>query len=362
MVVGKIGSLLQDIREAMNRGEGDFSAFTQKLFAGADPEDIAAYSRQALASLTRESFDFLQEHQPGKAKIRTRNPQGDLGESTVIDILNDDMPFLVDSVLALLSEQGLEIKFLLHPVFEVRREDGRQARGAREKAPLERRRSRKASCTSMSRVLTMSSGARSRARSRRVLDDVRLAVQDWRAMQARLRQAIEDYRSAPPPMPREDLSESIDFLGWLLDNHFTFLGMREYRFEGGGQEAAAHGGRGLGARHIAAAREMQVLRRGGEARVYHAAKSAPSCCSPTALIITKSDVRAKVHRRAAMDYIGVKLFDAKGELAGRAQGRGALHLLRLYAQPECHSAGAGAKSTRWFRQAVSIRPAIRARR
>src|SRR5688572_29990034 len=106
MVVGKIASILQDIREAMSKGEGDFSVFSQRLLAGADPEDIAAYSRQALASLARESFDFLQERRPAHAKIRSRNPKGDLGEVTVIEIVNDDMPFLVDSVLALLNERG----------------------------------------------------------------------------------------------------------------------------------------------------------------------------------------------------------------------------------------------------------------
>ena len=312
MVVGKIGSLLQDIREAMNRGEGDFSAFAQKLFAGADPEDIAAYSRQALASLTRESFDFLQEHQPGKAKIRTRNPQGDLGESTVIDILNDDMPFLVDSVLALLSEQGLEIKFLLHPVFEVRREEGGKLVGLDEAPGAQALRE----SFMHIHVTRLDDKQRRQVESeiQRVLDDVRLAVQDWRAMQARLRQAIEDYRSAPPPMPREDLSESIDFLGWLLDNHFTFLGMREYRFEGGAHEGqlTAVEGSGLG---ILRRAHMQVLRKGGEG-VSITPEIRAFLLEPQALIITKSDVRAKVHRRAAMDYIGAKLFDAKGELAG----------------------------------------------
>jgi glutamate dehydrogenase len=312
MVVGKIASILQDIREGVSKGEGDFSAFTQKLFAGADPEDIAAYSPQALTSLARESFDFLRERRAGKAKIRSRNPEGDLGEATVLDIVNDDMPFLVDSVLSLLNERGLEIKFLLHPVLGVKRDEVGKLVGLEEppgpKTPKE--------SFMHIHIARIDEELRRQIEHEieRVLEDVRLAVGDWGAMQARLRQAIESYRSGPPPSSPEDIAESIDFLRWLLDNHFTFLGMREYRFEGevGEGQLTAVESSGLG---ILRRAHMHVLRKGGEG-VSITPEIRGFLMEPQAVIITKSDVRAKVHRRAAMDYIGVKLFDAKSALAG----------------------------------------------
>ncbi len=69
-----------------------------------------------------------------------------------------------------------------------------------------------------------------------VLTDVRTAVLDWRAMQQRLKEAVARYQTEPPPIPIEELTESIAFLQWLIDNHFTFLGLREYAFEGGARK------------------------------------------------------------------------------------------------------------------------------
>ena len=70
-----------------------------------------------------------------------------------------------------------------------------------------------------------------------VLTDVRMTVLDWHAMLDRLRQAIADYQSSPPPVPVEELTEAISFLQWLSDNNFTLLGMREYAFVGGAGKA-----------------------------------------------------------------------------------------------------------------------------
>ena len=122
------------------------------------------------------------------------------------------------------------------------------------------------------------------------------------------------YQKDPPPIPIEELTESIAFLQWLLDNHFTFLGMREYKFAGGAKKGALEpiADSGLG---ILRKSEIEVLRRGSEL-VAISPQIREFLNEPAALIITKSDVRATVHRRSAMDYVGVKLFDAEGELSG----------------------------------------------
>ncbi len=80
-----------------------------------------------------------------------------------------------------------------------------------------------------------------------------IAVLDWRAMQQRLREAIAHYQKDPPPIPIEELTESIAFLQWLLDNHFTFLGMREYDFEGGAEKGELKPVADSRSRHLAQA-------------------------------------------------------------------------------------------------------------
>jgi glutamate dehydrogenase len=310
----KVTSIMQDIVKAAAKYKdaGQVAAFGRALFAGAPAEDLITYEPPELAKLASASFHFLAMRIPGQAKIRCRNPDAAFAQVTVIEVVNDDMPFLVDSVLALLNERGYEIRLLLHPVLNIGRDaDGKliKLEASAAAAPL-----RESFMHIHVERLTDSECKRLQGELELILDQVRTAVLDWQAMQDRLRAAIADYQRKPPPLPADDLAESTAFLQWLLDNHFTFLGMREYRFEGGpkrGQLIAVEGS-GLG---ILRGADTQVLRKGGEL-VSITPEIRAFLMQPAALIITKSDVRANVHRRAAMDYIGVKLFDAKGELAG----------------------------------------------
>ncbi|HEY7765408.1 MAG TPA: NAD-glutamate dehydrogenase domain-containing protein, partial [Aestuariivirgaceae bacterium] len=294
-------------------GSEDLEIFGRSLFAGVPAEDVARYGPEDLADLARDSFDFLQQRVRGTPKIRIFNRKGAFDEVTIVEIINDDMPFLVDSMLAVLNERGHEIQLLLHPVLSLSRDEG--GRLLRIKQPVAEKNALRESFMHIHVARLPEERSESlQGEIARILGDVRLAVADWGAMQARLRQAIADYRRWPPPIAPDDVAESIDFLEWLLDNHFTFLGMREYRFEGGAREGqlTAVKDSGLG---ILRRETTQVLRKGGEL-VSITPEIRAFLMQPDALIITKSDVRANVHRRAAMDYVGVKLFDAKEELAG----------------------------------------------
>jgi glutamate dehydrogenase len=316
MAVDKVALIVRDVVAETKKHKGDvnLAAFSRALLAGAAVEDLAPYRPQDLARLAEESLGFIATRTRGRPKIRSCNLEGALQDVTIIEIANDDMPFLVDSVLGLLNERGHEIRLLLHPVLYVRRDSQGKLIKLEEKSSLIADLTRESFMHV--HVERIADGMRE-ALEREIetaLKDVRVAVLDWSAMQVRLKEAITNYQSSPPPIPVEDVSESIAFLQWLLDNHFTFLGMREYRFEGGakkGQLTSVEGS-GLG---ILRNPETQVLRKGGEL-VSITPEIRAFLMQPAALIITKSDVRANVHRRAVMDYIGVKLFNKQGELAG----------------------------------------------
>ncbi|HUF44679.1 MAG TPA: NAD-glutamate dehydrogenase domain-containing protein, partial [Aestuariivirgaceae bacterium] len=237
------------------------------------------------------------------------------GAITIIEMANDDMPFIVDSSLALLTERGYEILLVLHPIISVRR----VAAGALEAMSPERREGDGFIRESFIHIHVgrLAQDAEREELGREllgVLSDVRTAVLDWRAMQSRLRQAMSDYHKNPPPLPVEELIESTAFLEWLLDNHFTFLGMREYAFVGGAGEGELKPveGTGLG---ILRDPKTHVLRR-GTTMVSMTPEIRAFLLQPAPLIITKSDAASTVHRRATMDYIGIKQFDLEGELIG----------------------------------------------
>lgn len=123
-------------------------AFANILFAHAAEEDITTYSSRQLAAIARESWTRLQQRHPGQHRltILASNDVPDLQDLveplTIIETSNDDMPFLLDSVLGELTERGCEIRFVLHPILSVQRElDGtltqlidRQTEGKRQSA------------------------------------------------------------------------------------------------------------------------------------------------------------------------------------------------------------------------------------
>src|SRR4029450_6612310 len=112
------------------------------------------------------------------------------------------------------------------------------------------------------------------------------------------------------PLPVDEVAEAIQFLQWLLADNFTFLGVRDYRFDGRSLEPEFESALG-----IMRARELRVLKRGNELL-----EITPEIMAflqePRPLIIAKANIHARVHRRVYLDYIGVKRFDASGNLVG----------------------------------------------
>lgn len=288
----------------------EFAAFTRQLLREAQAEDVADRAGQDLAHLARAAFAHFAERLPGRPKLAIEPHEG----LAVISIINDDMPFLVDSTLALLAQRGLDVRMVLHPVLGVRRgADGRLlALADHGEVPEGGHRES---------FIHIELGGAAPAQLPQLAADiesalhqVRRAVLDWQPMRARLEETIERLQTSAAPVPVGELAESVAFLRWLLANHFTFLGMREYRYSPGpqglGVEAVA--GSALG---ILRDPEINLLEaRAGGGML--AAEDAAYLQEPSCLIVTKADVSSQVHRRAQMDYCGVKLYAADGQLAG----------------------------------------------
>ena len=153
-----------------------------------------------------------------------------------------------------------------------------------------------------------------RARVEAVLEDVRAAVDDWHTMRARCWTIVAELEKNPPPLPRREIAEGIAFLEWLVDNHFTFLGYREYSFEGEGEAAVARvlPETGLGILRNEAFPIFEGLRNLGTLPedVRHFLRQ------PALLLITKANRLSTVHRPVPMDAIAVKCFDPKGNVTG----------------------------------------------
>ena len=281
--------------------------FAAQMFARVVPEDIVRYSAAELAQLAERAFAFLAERAPGTPKVRCETVTLDEADGhkkiTVVEILNDDMPFLVDSVANELADRRIDVRLVAHPVFNVQRENDKLVSfdgGARESfihihvAPIADAAARADLVTAIEQILTQ----------------VRVAVADWRPMLDRVQAIIGNLKSNPPPLPVDEIGEGIHFLQWLLDDHFTFLGARDYVVSGNGLDPDFDSSLG-----IMRDTGVRVLKRGDQ-HLEFTPQIMAFLNEPRPLIIAKANVHSRVHRRTYLDYVGVKKYDAEGNLIG----------------------------------------------
>src|SRR5215510_1960524 len=303
--------IIEKAGASLARRRADIPAsFIEQLYGRAVPEDVARYAPDDLATLAVRAYDFMAERKPGTPKIRCETIKlansADRNSVTVVEIVNDDMPFLVDSVMGEITERRLDVRLVAHPLLGVLRSgsrlagiDSSDAASTRESfihihlSPIADN-----ACAELVHALEI------------VLGEVRLAVQDWRPMRDRVSAIIAELKTTPPPLPVDEIAEAIQFLQWLLADNFTFLGVRDYKVDG--QALNPNFESALG---VMRSRELRVLRRGNELL-----ESTPEIMAflkePRLLIIAKANVHARVHRRVYLDYVGVKRFDASGNLIG----------------------------------------------
>ncbi len=304
-------ALLDAATAALAARRADIPAgFFGDLFEHALPEDLAHYRPEQLAAIAEQAWSFLLDRAPGTPKIRF-DAAAAAGDGAVLEIVNDDMPFLVDSVAGELAERGLGILLLVHPVFTLERDAAGKLvayGGARRGAgPRE---------SFMHIHVAGADDAAQRAEIVAALVDilaeVRVCVEDWQPMLARVHAVIAALRDTPPPLPADEIAEAVQFLEWVAEDNFTLLGARDYAFTAGSDALEPRFETGLG---VLRSHETRVLRRGDQL-VTVTPEIRAFLEEPKLLIVTKAGMRARVHRRVQTDYIGIKRFDGDGRLAG----------------------------------------------
>ena len=277
------------------------------------------------------ALELMAEKPAGRPRIRTRNVVGRSGLLTVLEILNDDMPFLVDSIMGELRAHGLAARLILHPIVKVRRDAGGKLEAIEGPGDRNWGDGQQESLIVVILDDIGQEGVESLiAAIGETLAQVRVSVTDWQTMLSRFDRAIQALESNPPPVAPGLLSESLAFCRWLRDGQFTFLGCREYRLidSAGTGEPVPVEGTGLGVLRDPA---VHVLGREGDALVM-TPEIRSFLLKPQPLIIAKSDIMSRTHRRVFMDYVGLKIYDKSGSLAGELRLVG-LFTSQAYTQP-----------------------------
>jgi glutamate dehydrogenase len=284
--------------------------FVELVFARAVPEDVIRYEARELARLAQDTWSYLAERTPGTVKMRLDSPQGGaaLDAISIIEMVNDDKPFLVDSVMGDLTEQGIEVRLVAHPVLTVTRDRAGRLTGLSDKGARE-----SLIHIHVDRIDDEARRTGILAGLSQALADVQLAVADWRTMVHRVAAVIEDLKKRPPPLPAEEVAEAIAFLEWLADDNFTFLGVREDAYDEASHLLTPQTDTALG---LLRERDSGVITAEGRDRLRLPPAAVSLLAEPQVLVINKTNQQSRVHRRATMDLVGVKRYDAGGRLTG----------------------------------------------
>ena len=308
-LVEKAVAFAHETLEATQRATAE--RVVAEFYKHVPPADIAERSPKDLWGAALSLWRFSERRRPDQAKIRVYNPDpaadGWSSPHTIVEIVNDDMPFLVDSISLAINASGRVVHLVIHPILTVTRDPaGRlcalgdaEAPGLRE-SWMQIEITRESDRHDLADLTQTLSG---------VLADVRAAVEDWRSMRERLRELVGELSGAPAlPIPPAELNEVQDFLRWLEDDNFTFLGYREYLFDG----------------MAAPLREPLGILRDEAHPVFGGLRDLSSLPPDVQdfvrrrelLVIAKSNRRATVHRTAHMDAIGLRRFAPSGEVVG----------------------------------------------
>ncbi|NNM46303.1 NAD-glutamate dehydrogenase [Knoellia koreensis] len=291
--------------------------FLRAYYRHVATEDLLARAPEDLLGAALCHKELAQSRPVGTAKVDVFNPevdeQGWASGHTVIQIVTDDMPFLVDSVTSELLRMDRLVHLVVHPAMTVRRDAAGELQevlldGASDDGQFGQVRE-----SWMHLEIDRDSDQEDRdeiaANLRKVLGNVRESVEDWPKMKATCQQLAADLEKSPPAgIPAAEVDQARELLDWLADNHFTFLGYREYALHRGedvDRLEAVHG-TGLGLLRYDPKGDGVTLSE--QARQVARAKEL--------VIITKANSRATVHRNTYLDYVSVKQFDDQGQVTG----------------------------------------------
>ncbi|GMV45974.1 MAG: NAD-glutamate dehydrogenase [Pseudomonadota bacterium] len=294
-----------------------FEAFSAGCFEQLDEDELAGRSVEDLAGALLSLWQLGAQRTAGAPKLRALAPtlaeDGWASRHTVLELVNDDMPFLVDSTTLAINRAGLTLHLIVHPIFAVRRDAGGALLELAAPSGGDGMAHESWMHVEVDRLVEPEQRAALAAALEQVLADVRAAVGDWPAMARRLDEAIAEYAALPAALPAAQAAESRAFLEWLAQDHLVLLGYRQHDLvvHEGADALRLVGGSGLGVLRESAAERAQVCH-----SVLPAAARAMARAPLPLLVVTKANTRSTIHRPGYSDYVGVKRYDASGAVCG----------------------------------------------
>jgi len=331
-----INAVVEKIKHSMTGDQTKFCAeFARQLLGTVALEDLNDWEIDDLYGSVVNFWTLISERLPHETKIRIYNPDferhGWQTTHTVVEIISDDMPFIVDSLRMVINRMGLASHLIIHMggirvkrdkqnrVCEILpRDNVTQTEGVLNEAPIFMEIDRQTDPLILDQLYK---------NFERVLEDNRVVFDDWEKMRSEVREAIKELDKIPKVIDENEVEETKLFLKWIEDHHFTFLGMRDYELITKGKQKILQATPATG---LGVLRES--LNKSNERNISAMTPEEQELTlSPRILVMLKTNTLASVHRDAYTDYIGIKRFNDKGEVVGERR------IIGLYTSAAYHT-------------------------
>ncbi len=294
--------------------------FVNRFLSTVSYDDLVEHKLSDLYGAILCFWNYIYKRKSEEIKIRIYNPDfekfGWESKHTIVEILHDDMPFLVDSIMMAINNMGIysqliihsgDMKFIRdkeHKIIDIldfsEKENGKKTF---EEVPI---------FIEVNRQTDQEKIDKLKDKILRTIHDVSLAVEDWQLMQKQIKSSINELKEFSDKLDHDEIDESVDFLEWLVDNNFTILGIKNYRFtQSNDKSVSSIADTGLG-----------ILRQSSNEIGLDVLQDLPEAgkklmLSKQPLVISKTSTISNIHRPTYNDYVGIKIFNKNGKVIGQ---------------------------------------------
>ena len=296
------------------------SEFVRQFFGTVSLDDLSEWTIEDLYGAAVNFWSLIEERKPGETKIRIYNPNdeqhGWQTTHTVVEVICEDMSFLVDSLRIVINRMGLALHLIVHMggirllrdannhVSDVLPKQGDVTVGQINEAPILLEIDRQTDPLVLKELLSQFHS---------VLKENRAVVDDWEVMREQVQSVTKELDNAPKSLDVHEVEETIAFLNWIENHHFTFLGVRDYELTRKNNELVLKGipGTSYGVLREDLSPSNVLL---NISQMTPAARD--RTLSSHILVVSKTNTLSSVHRDTYTDYIGVKRFNSNGDVIG----------------------------------------------
>ncbi|MFJ8815386.1 NAD-glutamate dehydrogenase [Amycolatopsis thermoflava] len=310
-----------ELIEAAARHAPDIADLIRLYYRHIPADEILGDDPVDLVGAVRSHQEFARNRMPGRPAVRLLNPttaeDGWTRDATVVQIVTDDMPYLVDSITAKLARDGVQVQRLVHPIVAVTRDITGELVKVHPAAdvanPPEGAMVESWMYVEIDLITDLNRARELDTHLASVLGDVREVVEDTDKMIQAAESLAAELDATPPPLPADEVAEGANLLRWLADGHFMFLGYRRYELvedpDPGTDEPAL---RAVLASGLGVLRQDSLAARSLTA----GPDSAATALAPHLLVLTQASAPSTVNRPVYPYYVGVKTFDERGNVTG----------------------------------------------